>query len=196
MGNLLRMMKYDRATNERSAIPVLNFLEQELSWFRLDDGVMGGQSSTSHQKHEDETLDFGGTINTNGGGFCSIRANFQGLPENTKAIRIRYTGDGKTYKFLLSDGNRGFSMLTWQYDIPTDPSKEEQIIEIDLQDLKASMGPRPVPSNTQFSTSSMNLMGIMLSLKLSDGEPNPVETFGSGIFPFSFKIHSIEPVTS
>jgi NADH dehydrogenase [ubiquinone] 1 alpha subcomplex assembly factor 1 len=196
MGNLLRMMKYDRATNERSAIPVLNFLEQELFWFRLDDGVMGGQSSTSHQKREDETLDFCGTINTNGGGFCSIRANFQGLPENTKAIRIRYTGDGKTYKFLLSDGTRGFSTPSWQYDIPTDPSKEEQIAEIDLQNFKASMGPRPAPSNIQFNTSSIKEMGIMLSLRLSDGEPNPVETFGSGMFSFSFKIHSIEPITS
>lgn len=36
----------------------------------------------------------------------------------------------------------------------------------------------------------------MLSLKLSNGDPNPVETYGSGIFPFSLRIRSIEPVNA
>lgn len=195
MGNILRMMKYDRSANERSAICGLDFLDQELSWFRLDDGVMGGQSSTTHQKREDGSLDFCGTINTNGGGFCSIRANFHGLPENTTAMRIRYSGDGKTYKFLLSDGTRGFSTPSWQHDIPTDPANKEQVVEIDLENLKASMGPRPAPLDMQLDADSIKEMGVMLSLKLSNGEPNPVETYGSGIFSFSLKIHSIEPIT-
>eukprot|EP00980_Cylindrotheca_fusiformis_P001018 scaffold276_cov132-Cylindrotheca_fusiformis.AAC.13 len=196
MGNIVRMMKYDKSANEKSAIAALNFLDQDLSWFRLDDGVMGGQSLTDHQKSEDGSLDFCGTINTSGGGFCSIRADFQGLPENTTAIRIRYSGDGKTYKFLLSDGTRGFSTPSWQHDIVTDPSKKNQTTDIALKDLKASMGPRRAPSGMELDASSIKEVGVMLSLKLSNGEPNPIETFGSGIFPFSLKIHSIEPITS
>ena len=125
------MMTYDRAGNERNALPALNFLNQELRWFRLDDGVMGGQSETNHATTGDEgslTLDFCGTINTNGGGFCSIRADFDGLPPETKGIRLKYTGDGKTYKFLLSDGTRGFSTPSWQHDIVT--STDEKVEEI------------------------------------------------------------------
>ena len=39
-------------------------------------------------------------------------------------------------------------------------------------------------------------MGFMLSLKLSNGSSNPVETFGSGIFPFSLTIRSIDIVSA
>ena len=195
MGNVTRMMKYDQGANERAAINILHFQDQQLSWFRLDDGVMGGQSETLHSiSKEDGTLDFAGTINTNGGGFCSIRTNFSGFPENATGVRIRYTGDGKTYKLLLSDGTRGFSTPSWQADIVTTKQNKEVTAEIPFDALKASMGPRRAPSNLQFDRSTIKEIGIMLSLKLSDGSPNPVETFGQGTFPFQIQIHSIEPV--
>jgi hypothetical protein len=40
----------------------------------------------------------------------------------------------------------------------------------------------------------MMQIGLMLSLYLSDGRPNPKETFGEGVFPFSLHVKSIEPV--
>jgi len=107
---------------------------------------------------------------------------------------MRYTGDGKTYKFLLSDDTGKFSTVSWQHDIVSTGDNKEQVIEIHLKDLKASMGPRPAPSHCNLDILTMKEMGIMLSLKLSDRSSNPVETFGQGIFPFSFKIHSIEPI--
>ena len=188
-------MKYDRAANERNAIGSLNFVNQALEWFRLDDGVMGGQSETLHRSlKECESLDFCGTINTDGGGFCSIRANLnEPLPPYTKALKIQYTGDGKTYKLLLSDGTRGSRTPSWQADVPTTPQKKETQTII-LESFKPSMGPRPAPAGLQFNANEMQEIGIMLSLKLSDGSPNPVKTFGQGIFPFSLKVHSIEPV--
>lgn len=200
MGNVIRMIRYDHTINQKNAVSALNFIDdqqQQLKWFRLDDGVMGGQSETNHVVLQNGYLHFCGIINTNGGGFCSIRANLpqDGLPSNTKAIRIKYIGDGKTYKLLLSDGTRGFSTPSWQHDIITSSSnKQEQVIDIQLNNLKASMGPRKAPSNVKFDISSIKEIGFMLSLKLSNGNPNPIETFGTGIFPFSFQIHSIEPI--
>ena len=41
MGQAMRMMKYDRAANERNAVGALNFVDHALHWYRLDDGVMG-----------------------------------------------------------------------------------------------------------------------------------------------------------
>jgi hypothetical protein len=38
----------------------------------------------------------------------------------------------------------------------------------------------------------MKQLGLMLSLRLSDGSPNPKETFGEGIFDFSLFVESIE----
>ena len=203
MGQAVRIMKYDRAANERNAIDALNFLDRKVSlkWYRLDDGVMGGQSETNHHT-TNNVLHFDGEINTNGGGFCSIRATLEDrIPSNTSAIRIQLQGDGKTYKFLLSDGSKSTfgpskRSPSWQADIPTTAGKEE-IVTIPLNTLKPSFGGPPAstkPDPGDFQVSEMKEIGFMLSLKLSDGSSNPVETFGEGIFPFSLKVKSIEPV--
>jgi len=282
MGKVVRVMRYDRAENERNAIPALtiassttdstNSQQQQqtvdgrkdddndndegqqqqqsspppmrLQWYRLDDGVMGGQSETLHHCLENGSLHFAGQINTEGGGFCSIRSSPSGnnsssnsnstisnpntnnnersslLPPGTTAIRLRIRGDGKTYKLLLSDGTRssfGPSKRnpSWQCDIPTKKKKKQNnnnnneasteeedfdSITIPLSSLTPSWGPRRVSAEEieaavhSFDVNTLQEIGFMLSLKLSDGSNNPIETFGSGIFPFSLQIVSIEPV--
>lgn len=157
---------------------------------------MGGQSETNHSV-ENGYLHFKGTINTNGGGFASIRS---AIPDqidlsSSNGVRLRVQGDGKTYKFFMTDGSRGGPMSrnpSWQMDIPT--SGEWQDVEIPFEKLLPSFGPR-TPSDTSqftFDSSQMKEMGLMLSLKLSDGSPNPKETFGEGIFPFSLLVDSID----
>ena len=149
MGQAVRVMKYDRAENERNAIPALtmDLLNQEaapLKWHRLDDGVMGGQSESLHTCLEDGSLHFAGQINTNGGGFCSIRSPLpEGLPENTTGIRLRFKGDGRTYKLMLSDGNRSMfgpskRAPSWQCDIPTKKSGESEEITMPFSSFKPS----------------------------------------------------------
>ena len=209
MGQAVRVMKYDRASNEAGAISSLDMLGNSLSWYRLDDGVMGGQSETLHS-NERGGLHFSGTINTNGGGFTSIRAKIpEELIKDVKAIRLRYRGDGKTYKLILSDGKGligGPFVRTpsWQIDLPTLNQHESgdcQEIDIPLNSLLPAWGGRPSskPSVVEqqkhkFDPKEMREIGFMLSLKLSDGTPNPKETFGEGIFPFSLLIESIEPI--
>ena len=204
MGQAVRLMNYDRAANERNAISALNFLNQALQWHRLDDGVMGGQSVTTHSCTTDGALHFEGTINTNGGGFCSIRAPMpNGLPVNTTALRLRLLGDGKTYKLTLSDGTRStfgptLRSPSWQADIPTKKDGAEEDITIQFSSLCPSWGPRQ-PSDedrasARFQAEHMKEIGLMISLKLSDGRANPKETFGEGIFPFSLQVISIEPL--
>jgi hypothetical protein len=208
MGQAARSMKYDRAANERSAIGALDFVDQALEWYRLDDGVMGGQSETTHSCLQDGSLNFEGNINTNGGGFCSIRAPIpKGLPPNSEAIRIRFIGDGKTYKLTLSDATKstlGPSLRSpsWQADIP---SKKDHGIEESVTIPFAALfptwggGPRSQPSaedraQVKFNAGDIKEIGVMLSLQLSDGSPNPTETFGEGVFPFSLRVSSVEPI--
>jgi len=40
----------------------------------------------------------------------------------------------------------------------------------------------------------MKQIGFMLSLKLSNGDANPVETFGEGKFDFRLEIHEMDLV--
>jgi hypothetical protein len=205
MGQVMRVISYDRATNERNAIPSLTFQNHDLRWFRLDDGVMGGQSET-HHREEEGCLNFAGTINTNGGGFCSIRTKISEslLPSATNAIRITFQGDGKTYKLLLSDGSRSTfgpnrRSPSWQADIPTRNDSTRQTVDIPITSLKPSWVFTPSDEDkngVQFDITTMVELGLMLSLKLSDGSANPVHTFGEGVFPFSFKLFSIEAVSA
>lgn len=172
---------------------------KELKWYRLDDGVMGGQSETVHTI-EHGMLHFKGTINTNGGGFTTIRTKIpEGLQLGPKGIKLRLKGDGKTYKFVLTDGSPGqggprSSKPSWQFDIPTTPPDELKEVEIPFDQLLPSFGPRTPsnPSQYKFDATEMNEMGFMLSLMRSDGSSNPKETFGEGIFPFSLTVESIE----
>lgn len=178
---------------------------------------MGGLSET-HQNalvqssylDKPSPLIFSGTINTNGGGFASIRANLpQPLPHNAEAIRLIFRGDGKTYKILLSDGKGGgpFSKTpSWQADLQTrnltnaeqDPP-EERIIP--LSTLQPSFGGRGAANRLQtelfqFHATEMLQLGLMLSLKLSDGRANPTETFGAGVFDFKLEVQAMELIVS
>ena len=223
MGNAAtRVMTYSIAKNEANAIAVLEFVNKTttestpLSWFRLDDGVMGGQSET-HLLAKDGVLHFEGIINTNGGGFTSIRTklppgSFLASPAtNTaiKGIKIRYRGDGKTYKVLLSNGDRGgpFTRVpSWQVDLPTSDKSggddDEDIWDettILFDHLVPAFGGRTQPSEDEkkqytFQAADMKELGFMLSLRLSDGRPNPKETYGEGMFPFALLIQSITTV--
>ena len=194
-----------------------------LTWFRLDDGVMGGRSMTETTsgaikgESASAALHFTGTIDTDGGGFCSLRA---ALPENwhvaqdnnnnsnrsVVGIRLRYRGDGKTYKFLLSDGVRGRSVATrptWQVDLPTTTANQSSWHERDIyfSELVPAFGggPRNQPTSEEkaackFNAAEMREMGFMLSLRLANGSNNPVETFGQGVFSFSLHIQSVEAI--
>ena len=196
-----RGMRYDRGANEAAALSALELLGQELKWFRLDDSVMGGQSETTHSS-EGERLHFQGIINTDGGGFCSIRAKLQqGFDEDVTGIRLKFIGDGKTYKVTLSNGKSSIGESpSWQTDLPTLSGKEQTVV-LPLSDLTPSFGGRPSsrPSAEELAKykldpSSIQEIGLMLSLQLSDGTPNPKNTFGEGVFPFSLQVKSIEPV--
>jgi hypothetical protein len=199
MGQILRIMAYDRAANERNAVEGLRLAGKTMKWHRLDDGVMGGQSETVHSF--DGVLNFSGQINCNGGGFTSIRSAIAGgLASDITGVRVTYVGDGKTYKVLFSDGNKSMfgpsrRSPSWQVDLPTKHGIEETAT-ISFESLIPSLQGGPVDTvDAKLDPTQIQEMGFMLSLKLSNGKPNPVETYGTGIFPFSLKIKNIEPVS-
>jgi len=202
MGQVIRMMNYDRAGNMASAVSTkLSLNDAKLVFHRLDDGVMGGRSNTNQEMiNTINGILFAGTIDTNGGGFTSIRSPINnGLPADAKGIRLKYKGDGKTYKVLLSEGNGAggpwASSPSWQADLKT---KSDQLEEqnIDFSSFKPSFGGRGSSRNELdkyiFKQTDMRQIGFMLSLKLSNGDPNPVETFGEGVFDFRLEIHEID----
>ena len=59
-----------------------------------------------------------------------MRADFGGGLDGG-AVRVRYRGDGKTYKVLLSDGQGGgpwSKSPSWQHDLPTTAGEEAEAV--------------------------------------------------------------------
>lgn len=206
MGQVMRIMSYDRAGNEKAAIPVLQIAGHSCQWFRLDDGVMGGQSETLHED-QDGILHFTGTINTNGGGFTSIRSKIPaGSLKGKQAVQLSFRGDGKTYKLMMTDGHPSTGgpwgrTPSWQADLPTKSGLgdgEWQETTISLSSMLPSFGgapsKRPTTEGHALEPAKMTELGLMLSLKRANGDSNPPETFGQGIFPFSLRVKSIQIV--
>ena len=72
-------------------------------WRIVNDGVMGGLSSSQLKWQEDGTAVFSGDVSLdNNGGFASVRTVPQPFDLIKKqGILLRVKGDGKTYKFRI-----------------------------------------------------------------------------------------------
>jgi NADH dehydrogenase [ubiquinone] 1 alpha subcomplex assembly factor 1 len=206
MGQAMRAMQYNQAENLKNAVTALEFGGKPISWFRLDDGVMGGQSKTQHVA-KDGVLHFKGMINTNGGGFTSVRAPIEAgtITPSMEAVKVRFRGDGKTYKFMLADGSGAGGPFStsplFQVDFETktlESDTEWQEVVIPLGSLVPSycgnIDTEKKKQGSVFVANDMKQFGFQLSLVLSDGKPNPIETFGEGEFPFHLAVQSIEGV--
>lgn len=77
-----------------------------MQWYTQHDTVMGGRSNGTFEV-EDGVLKFTGYLNTNGGGFTSIRTRRQAMDlGDFVGIRLRVRGDGRTYSVRLEQDER------------------------------------------------------------------------------------------
>ncbi len=101
-------------------------------WLVVNDGVMGGRSQgtilpadnveAQHgPPHVDEALVFAGILNTNGGGFSSIRSRGLGHPLiGHRGLRLRVWGDGRRYACDVRAAPRiSGSGVTWKAEFLT-----------------------------------------------------------------------------
>jgi monofunctional biosynthetic peptidoglycan transglycosylase len=91
---MLKLLEFEEDSGER--------------WFVVNDGVMGGRSSSTLRRGEPGVAVFEGSLSLeNNGGFASVRVE---LEENVLAganqIILRVRGDGKRYQVRLRPGRR------------------------------------------------------------------------------------------
>ena len=106
------------------------------SWKVVDDGVMGGVSSSDFFVDANGNGTFKGTVSTdNNGGFCSVRHFFKPVKLTDKSVfKIRLKGDGKKYQFRVK--KRQSEYYSYIYEFQT--STEWETIEIPINKLYAS----------------------------------------------------------
>ncbi len=137
-----------------------------LSWFAVNDGVMGGLSQGTVSLASGALLHTG-VINTNGGGFSSVRA---GLPEDALVgytrLQIRLNTFGRQY--AVNFGDNRYRNVSHRALLPASPGDTWQEVFVDFdQTVPTRIGFRV--NAEPFAASAIN----ELSLILSDGADGP-----------------------
>ncbi len=132
-------------------------------WFIVNDNVMGGRSEGDITFRTSEML-FAGSINTDGGGFSSVRARLEpGALAGATHLLIRARGDQRPYRFTLSDELAGRdSRISHQGLIELAPTDDWQEVWVPLSDLSASLFGRSVDTPA-FDLDTANEIGIIVS---------------------------------
>jgi hypothetical protein len=189
IGRALKTYK-DRTKAEWTAAPpdflrLLQAPSPDLKFFRINDEVMGGKSSSSIAV-SDSCLTFSGTINTTGGGFASCRTlgDSEPLGLTGSGLLVDAEGDGMLYKVTLHTADSwSFRAPSWSQDFVAGKRSSHKLFFRDF-----SAGWRGQKVEGQLDASTITGIGFSLSLYTSDGKPNP--KFGPG--PFKIEVHSVE----
>lgn len=138
-------------------------------WRVINDGVMGGLSK-GQMTIEGGRLVFDGFVNTNGGGFTSIRRSVPAERfQSVEAIHLRVRPDERDYRLTLrtSQSFRGRN-ISWQAPFPETEAGEWSEITIPFSTLKPSVFGRSVPSDP-FDRTDIRELGVIIA----DGVDGP-----------------------
>jgi len=155
-------------TFKKSCFTFDDFKNNDNNWRMVNDGVMGGLSKGAYTINN-EILTVRGDINTNGGGFSSIRSGIPPklLSEYNKVF-LKVKSDGRNYKLTLRDkNNRGVSH---QANIPVPNSNSWHELEIEFATLISTYFGRRVNAEN-FRKEEGREIGFILS----DGLDGPYE---------------------
>jgi len=112
------------------------------NWKIVDDGVMGGYSSSTFFVDASGNGVFKGTVSLeNNGGFCSVQHYPKPVSLKEKKIfSIRLKGDGKKYQFRVKSKRSNYYSYIYVFQTTTD----WQTIEIPITELYASFRGRTI----------------------------------------------------
>ena len=147
----------------------LNSAEAVKQWRSVNDGVMGGRSSGGPKFHDDHMV-FDGIINTNGGGFSSIRRVVPPAAlSNFSALKFRIKSDGRKYKLTMrTDARYGWRQVSFQAPLPQTTTGDWDDVIVAFENVKASVHGQAVVG-VKFDVSKVQSLGIILA----DGRDGP-----------------------
>lgn len=132
-------------------------------WQIVNDGVMGGRSTSQAVVNDNGQLRFSGTLSLeNNGGFASVRSRSRQL--NLKSgdqVVLRVFGDGRKYTFNLYVPQRRMA-FSYRVEFKTEANKWMEI-KLPLDQFVATSFGRVVRS--QLDPTQVNSVGILLGDK-------------------------------
>lgn len=144
----------------------LVFPEKEIgvdNWNIVNDGVMGGISTSTLSINSDSNLIFKGYLSLeNNGGFASSRMSIKkNILDNVKSFKIKFKGDGNTYKLRLRQDNK---RVSYSCDFKSVNNKWTEL-DIPIKDFKATWRGYSYPNYSSIETDRINSIGLQISDK-------------------------------
>ncbi len=144
---------------------IFNSPQSIQAWRTINDGVMGGVSSSAFRFDPQGFALFKGEVSLDfGGGFASVRALTQELARaNFAGVELEVLGDGKRYKLNLFT-DQSFDGLAYQAEF-TPPATEWATVSIPKASFVASFRGRPVLGAPTLDGSRIQQVGLMIAGK-------------------------------
>lgn len=134
-------------------------------WRIVNDGVMGGLSTSNFMLSPKGHGQFSGTVSLeNNGGFASVRYRFAKVDvQSFEKVTIRLKGDGKAYQFRIKDD----ADHRYSYIGPFKTSGEWETIEIPLKTMYPAFRGRRLNIGN-FSESSIEEVAFLIGNKKNE----------------------------
>ena len=133
-----------------------------VSWFSINDNVMGGVSRGEARVTDNGTLSFAGQLSlANNGGFSSVRTRLDGYSlSGYDGLQLRVRGDGRQYRFLAGGPER---RATWQQSFRADT--EWRTVTIPFDQMEMSIRGWSPPSYPRISGERIQSIGLLIGDK-------------------------------
>ncbi len=156
---------------EMTECPILYTPDRDRSWFVVNDGVMGGLSEGS-VRVEEGVLIFEGEINTDGGGFSSIRFPLEpGELDEAVELSLFVRTDGRQYTLTADDSLDGRDRrISFWGDLEVGTANEDgwATASVDIADMTPRVFGREVEDEA-----FRNDLAIEVGIILADGVDGP-----------------------
>ena len=154
------------ATPQETAMtPLISFGSQAeaRAWRTVNDDVMGGRSLGGGVVEKGQLV-FTGSINTNGGGFSSVRRDMEpGALEGIRAFILSIRSDGRAYQLTARTNTRFRGRyVSYQADIPASPEGQWSNVRVAFSDFVPSVFGNIVPVS-EISPAEVNEIGFIIA---------------------------------
>lgn len=138
--------------------------ERNKQWLTVNDNVMGGRSDGGFII-KNGTLRFSGDINTNGGGFSSIRWPLKpGALEGYQSLRLKMKSDGRRYAVNFRGPARVQGrQIAYRGTLPSTGDDDWSTISLDFTELEPTIFGRVLRGVPAFEAADITTLGMIIA---------------------------------